>query len=431
MLIRSLLRGANLVHHQNDLFTQNLEGFPLLGEAPETLLYLRSLQTSLPLFQQIQTDDLLTDLAPIAKQFQNFDDILILGTGGSSLGGQTLLALRDPNQKAPRFHFLDNIDPNTFHHLLPSLDSMKTGVIAISKSGNTAETLMQLLVCLQHWLLTISNAHLKNHFLIISEPRENGIRQLANSYNLPCLDHPTDIGGRFAVFTIVGMLPAMIAGINVKALREGARHVLSSNLLANSLEECQILQGALIHEALAKAGITQTVLMPYIDRLNTFSSWFRQLWAECLGKKDKNNKNQGITPIQALGTVDQHSQLQLFLDGPRDKLFTIIILNHKDDSLKVTLPPIDHPAVDLFQGKTMGNLMMAEQQATIDTLRRHNCPTRVIHLDTLNEKTLGGLMMHYMLETLAMAHLMKVNPFDQPAVEEGKILTQHYLSNTR
>ena len=167
--------------------------------------------------------------------------------------------------------------------------------------------------------------------------------------------------------------------------------------------------------------------MPYIDRLNTFSLWFRQLWAESLGKKDKSDKPQGITPIQALGTVDQHSQLQLYLDGPRDKLFTIITLDHKDDSFKVQLPPVGHSAVDLFQGKTMGNLMVAEQKATIDTLRRHNCPTRVIELKTLDAKTLGGLMMHYMLETLAMAHLLNVNPFDQPAVEEGKILTHQYL----
>lgn len=417
--------------HPNRLFSQNLEGFSALIDASETLSYLQGLKTTLPLFRQIQSDDLLTELEPLAKRFQSFDDILILGTGGSSLGGQTLLALRDPKNKTPRLHFLDNIDPHTFDHLLPSLESSKSAVIAISKSGNTAETLMQLLICFQHWLKTISKTQLKDHFLIISEPRENGIRQLAKSYNLPCIDHPTDIGGRFAVFTSVGMLPAMIAGIDVKALRDGARQVLSSNLSAKTTEECQILQGALIHKALAQKGITQTVLMPYIDRLNTFTLWFRQLWAESLGKKDKHNKHQGITPIQALGTVDQHSQLQLFLEGPRDKLFTIITLNHKEDSLKVTLPPVGHPAVDLFSGKTMGDLMVAEQQATIDTLRRHECPTRVIELAKLDEKTLGGLMMHFMLETLAMAHLLDVNPFDQPAVEEGKILTQQYLSNPR
>lgn len=413
-----------------DMFTQNLRDIPSLTEAPETLLHLQTLGDTLPLLQQIQSDDCLSDLKPFAKHFQAFEDILILGTGGSSLGGQALLPLRNTHHKSPRFHFLDNIDPHTFHDIFSTLSFEKTGVIAISKSGNTSETLMQLLICLQQWLSSLPDANLKDHFLIISEPRDNGIRRLAKVHHLPCLDHPTDIGGRFAVFTIVGMLPAMIANIDVNAIRLGARQVLSSALTAKETSKCQPLQGALAHMALAKKGVTQTVLMPYIDRLNTFTLWFRQLWAESLGKRDHNNEGQGITPIQSLGTVDQHSQLQLYLDGPRDKLFSIITLDHHADSFKMNLPPVGHPSVDLFQGKTMGDLMMAEQQATIDTLRHHQCPTRVIHLKTLDEKTLGGLMMHYIIETLAMAHLMDVNPFDQPAVEEGKILTQRYLAQS-
>jgi glucose-6-phosphate isomerase len=417
------------VSRYNGLFSQSLDSLPSLTSDSDTLKYLQSLEKTLPLFNQIQSDKLLLELAPTAHHFQNFDDILILGTGGSSLGGQTLLALRDRNKKTPRFHFLDNIDPHTFQYLLNEIQPSKTGVIAISKSGNTAETLMQLIVCLQHWLNSQSKNELKHHFLVISEPRENGIIKLAKMYNLPTIDHPTDIGGRFAVFTVVGMLPALIAELDVKAVREGARDILSFNLSAKNSNESEAILGALAHFELIKHGITQTILMPYADRLNIFTLWFRQLWAESLGKRDKNSKPQGITPIPAVGTVDQHSQLQLFLDGPRDKIFTIITMNHQDKSHKIVLPPIGHPAVDLFQGKTMGNLMEAEQQATIDTLRRHQCPTREIKLAQLNEKVLGGLMMHYMLETLAMAHLINVNPFDQPAVEEGKILTQRYLSN--
>lgn len=420
---------------QNLLFHQDLKGLPALQDPPGTLRHLKCLAQTLPLFQQLQSDDVLKGLEAIAHRFQKFDHILILGTGGSSLGGQTLLALRKIDHKAPRFHFLDNIDPFTFQNLLPTLDIAKTGVIAISKSGNTAETLMQLLVCLQHWSETIPENRLKDHFLIISESVDNGIRKVAKTYSLPCLDHPPDIGGRFAVFTVVGMLPALIAGLDVHALREGARQSLAATLAATTTEECQPLKGALTHQALATAGITQTVIMPYIDRLGTFALWFRQLWAESLGKKSQGKKNQSqeskaITPVQALGTVDQHSQLQLYLDGPQNKFFTVITLDHQNDPFKITLPPIGHPAVDLFKGKSMGALMMAEQKATIDTLRRHHCPVRVIPLTVLDERVLGGLMMHYMLETLAMAHLMGVNPFDQPAVEEGKILTQQYLSAT-
>lgn len=412
----------------NNLFTQDLEGFPPLAEAPETLSYLQSLGQTLPLFQDIQSDHFLTELLPVARHFQTFEDMLILGTGGSSLGGQTLLALRDSRNKQPRFHFLDNIDPETFENLLPTLDLEKTGIVAISKSGNTAETIMQLLVCLQYWLQGKSKDQLKDHFLIISEPRQNGIRQLAKAYGLSCLDHPTDIGGRFAVFTVVGMLPAMIAGMDARTIREGARQCLAATLKAEKTADSQPLQGALAHLALAEAGITQTVLMPYSDRLNMFTLWFRQLWAESLGKKEKIHPSEAITPLQALGTVDQHSQLQLYLDGPRDKLFTIVALDH-NGPFAITLPSVGHPAVDLFQEKTMGDLMKAEQKATINTLRRHRRPTRVIHLNSLDGRILGGLMMHYILETLAMAHLMGINPFDQPAVEEGKILAQQYLLN--
>lgn len=413
----------------HDLFHQVLDGFPSLDDKPDTLCYLKSLETTLPLFKSIQTDEILNELAPVAKKFQQFEDILILGTGGSSLGGQTLLALRDPTIKMPRLHFLDNIDPHTFQYLLPTLNVTKTGVIAISKSGNTAETLMQLLVCLQQWLTKLTAQQIKDHFLIISEPHQNGIRQLAKVYTISCLDHPTDIGGRFAVFTTVGMLPALISGIDAKALREGARYVLSSNLSANSSLESSALTGAIAHLTLSRLGITQTILMPYIDRLHTFTLWFRQLWAESLGKMDDHNHRQGMTPIQALGAVDQHSQLQLFLDGPKDKIFTLITKSHKEDTYQISLPTTGHPAVDLFQNKTMGSLMEAEQQATLDTLRRHKCPTREIKLSRLDEKVLGGLMMHFILETIAMAHLLNVNPFDQPAVEEGKRLAQQYLSN--
>lgn len=389
---------------------------------------MKGLRDSLPLFQSLQTDDILRDLAPQVEIFQSFEDILILGTGGSSLGGQTLCALKNPKKKTPRLHFLDNIDPNTFQTLLPSLTNSKTGVIAISKSGNTAETLVQLLLCVQHFLQDISEDSLSKHFLVISEPKENAIRHLAKTYAIPCLDHPPQIGGRFAVFTVVGMLPALIAGIDAKAVREGARATLSHNLMSDNTPALPpAVQGALAHLAFAKSGVTQTVLMPYIDRLNTFCLWYRQLWAESIGKKNKENQPQGITPIQALGAVDQHSQLQLYLDGPKDKFFTILTLDQQGDTQRINLPALGHPTLDLFSGKTMGTLMAAEQQATIDTLRRHKCPTRVIHLKNLDEKVLGGLMMHYILETLAMAHLLGVNPFDQPAVEEGKILTQQYL----
>ena len=413
---------------ENARYFQDIKGVEDYPQAPGTLAYLQSLVKSLPLFQHIQknfaSDDLLKVLTPFVNHFQRFEKIIVLGTGGSSLGGQTLLALQPSQGAKPSFHFIDNIDPDTFQGLFSGIDREKTGVIAISKSGNTAETIVQILTCLDYWGQSIEKKFLKNHFLVISEASENGIRHIASAFDLPCLNHPPDIGGRFAAFTVVGILPALIAGINVHELYKGAAQVLDSLSLP---EIGWPLQGALVQHSLSATGITQTVLMPYADRLKPFSFWFRQLWAESLGKQGK-----GMTPVNALGTVDQHSQLQLYLDGPRDKFFTLVTLGHDRNSLKLSQAFEsqigEHAAIRAFRGKSMGDLMHAEQQAVLETLLRHKRPVRVIHVPVLNESAMGALLMHYMLETLAMAHLMEINPFDQPAVEEIKILAQQRLS---
>lgn len=182
-------------------------------KSEKAFTYLKELPSSLPLLHDLNSD--LTAIKAEAKRYQKFDDIIILGTGGSSLGGQALLALRE--SKSPRIHFLDNIDAHTFDQTLKDIDPKKTGIIAVSKSGNTAETLMQLLSCINLWQ-TLS---LKDHFLIVSENTDNAIREIAKKYVLPCLDHPKDIGGRFSVFTVVGMLPAFIAGIDAEGFCKG------------------------------------------------------------------------------------------------------------------------------------------------------------------------------------------------------------------
>jgi glucose-6-phosphate isomerase len=376
---------------------------------------LTTLKETLPLFKMVRTDQDIAVLEEVAQNFKRFKNVIVLGTGGSSLGGRALCDLADTSE--PTLHFYDNIDPHTFKRLFKKIDLKTTGVIVISKSGSTAETLMQKMVCLQQW--AAQSLPIKDHFLVITEPTENAMRTLAQSYDIQILDHPTDIGGRFAVFTLVGLLPAMIAGLNVYQFRAGALDCLRS--LDSSLMEHPALQGALHQQALLSQGKTISVLMPYIDRLNTFALWYRQLWAESLGKNGK-----GTTPIAALGTVDQHSQLQLFLDGPKDKFFTIVTTNHVDPEFTITTP-LDHSNISLFDQKTMGQLMVAEQQATIDTLKNNGCPLRHIHLDEVTEYTVGYMMMHYVLETLAMSSLLTVNAFDQPAVEEGKILTRQYL----
>ena len=386
-----------------------------------TFHYLKHLTLKLDLFKNLEDDNHLKVLEERALDFRRrFTDVIILGTGGSSLGGKALYELK--GNCAPRLHFLDNIDPHTFSQLFSRLNKDTTGVIAISKSGNTCETLMQLLVFIEQWQ---KEGHaLSHHFLVISEPEENGIREIANHHHIPCLEHPPHIGGRFSVFSLVGLFPALIAGLDVYGFRKGALWVVDQLRTSEFPLQSACMRGSVLQTLLSQMGCTQTVLMPYIDRLSIFSSWYCQLWAESLGKNGK-----GTTPISALGTVDQHSQLQLYLDGPNDKLFTLITMAHNDVSLfKVHADHYTHSSVTILQQKTMGQLLMAEQQATIDTLTRCHAVTRTMTLPYLNESVMGALMMHFVLETLATAHLMGVNAFDQPAVEDGKILTRQYLS---
>jgi glucose-6-phosphate isomerase len=405
-------------------YTQDIEGIEFSiknWKAKKTFSHLSELRLSLPLFKELEDDSFIDGLDSVVERYRAFDDVVILGTGGSSLGGQAVLAL----EQHPGIHFIDNIDPYTFSNLLAKLDPNKTGFIAISKSGGTAETLVQLLTCLQ-WFNATANK-ISDHFLAISEVGNNALRHIAETYSIPCLDHPLGIGGRYAAFTIVGMLPALIAGLDARALRQGARDVLAQLDSENLAESFPPIVGAVIAAELNSKGYNQSILMPYIDRLQTFSSWYCQLWAESLGKATKEGKAFGITPVRALGAVDQHSQLQLYLDGPRDKIMTLIVLEQQTSLEKLSISSLTHHALQDFIGTTMGDLLLAEQKATIDVLRSRGCPTRVIRLSCLNESVLGALMMHFILETLVTAHLVGVDPFDQPAVEQGKLLAMEYL----
>lgn len=372
------------------------------------------------------------DLAPVgdlaALYREGYDHVVLLGTGGSSLGGRTLVALADvgfaPPAGAPRIHFMDNIDPHSFGALFDALDPARTGFVVISKSGGTAETLTQFFVCLARWRDALGEAALPAHFLIVTEPGDNPLRRAAGRWNLPVLDHDPGVGGRFSALSLVGLLPAMIAGLDAGAVRAGAARVLDPVLAGAAPGDCPPAVGAALAVGLDRArGAATTVLMPYLDRLAQFGMWYRQLWAESLGKGGK-----GTTPIRAMGTVDQHSQLQLYLDGPRDKMFTVLALDTEGTGDAVPPSLAEDDALAYLAGRRMGDLLDAEARATADTLIANGRPTRRIGLRRLDEEVLGALMMHFMLETILAADLLGVDAFDQPAVEQGKKLARAYLA---
>jgi glucose-6-phosphate isomerase len=376
---------------------------------------------SLPLLGLPERTDDLCACRPVADAYrERFADVVVLGTGGSSLGGQALAALA---AWRPRLHFVDNVDPDSFRDLLGRLDLARTGVLAISKSGATAETLAQLLVLLPDLEAAPGAVGLAERVTVISDPRPSPLRRLAERHGFACLDHEPGLGGRFSVLSNVGLLPAMIAGLDAAAVRAGAAAVLSRSLAAaDPADAPPVLGAALAVGLLEERAVTQSVLMPYVDRLAVFARWYRQLWAESLGKD-----GTGTTPIAALGAVDQHSQLQLYLAGPRDKMFTLIRLETAGLGARVDPALAGDEALAYLRGRTLGDLMDAMARATAETLARGGRPTRVIRLERLDEEVLGALFMHFMLETIVAADLLGVNAFDQPAVEEGKVLARQYL----
>ncbi len=389
---------------------------------------------SLPLLRLPEKRDDLADITAAAGRLTaGASDVVVFGTGGSSLGGQTLAQLAGhavPGlsllREGPRLHFVDNLDPETFSELLARLPLATTRFLAISKSGSTGETLMQTVAA----LAAVKEAGLAPRagelFLGLSEPvkagKRNGLRDLLGAHGVPVLDHDPGVGGRFSVLTNVGLLPAAVLGLDIAAVRTGAALALAPILEGKPPADIPACLGAALAVALAPEKPI-SVLMAYADRLERFTHWYVQLWAESLGKEGK-----GTTPLGALGPVDQHSQLQLFIAGPRDKLFTVLTLGTAGRGPRMDADLIARAGEPGMAGKTIGDLVAAHGRATAETLAKNGCPVRTLHIPRRDAASLGELLMHFMLETIIAAHLLGVDPFDQPAVEEGKVLAKRYLT---
>jgi glucose-6-phosphate isomerase len=389
---------------------------------------------TLPLLRfPARTDDLDDIQKAAARVRAGASDVVVLGVGGSSLGGQTIAQLADVGVRGveafrdgPRLHFMDNLDPVTFGTLIEKLPLATTRFIAISKSGGTGETLMQVAVALAAVKAAGLESKIGELFLGISEKvkpgKTNGLRDLLGP-SVPVLEHDPNVGGRYSGLTNVGLLPAAVIGLDINAIRAGAATALAPVLAKKSAADVPSALGAALNIAASEAGKNITVLMPYCDRLERLSRWYVQLWAESLGKNGK-----GTTPLAATGPVDQHSQLQLFIAGPRDKLFTIVTVGTAGKGPRIDAGLAKRAGEPDFAGKTIGDLVAVQGRATAETLARNGCPVRTFHVEKLDEAALGALMMHFFLETIIAAQLLGVDAFDQPAVEEGKVLAKEYLA---
>jgi glucose-6-phosphate isomerase len=386
---------------------------------------------SLPILNLPKREDEMRVMRDAAQRYRGLAHVVVLGTGGSSLGGRTVTALADGGLGSagrlagrPLLWFIENVDPWGFEKIVESVDLKNAGLIIISKSGGTAETLSQALDLLPRVEKAVGRDKLQQRCTVITEPNDNPLRRLAQRYGLPLIDHDPKVGGRYSVLSPTAMLPTLIAGLDAAKVRAGAQEALDASL-DNEPARSPAAIGAALSIALAeKRGAVQTVVMPYIDRLGAFGLWFRQLWAESLGKDGK-----GTTPIRAQGAVDQHSQLQLYLNGPADKLYTVIMGEARGQGPRYAKEQFGgDKALDWLAGRTLGDLLDVSQRATAETLARNGRPVRIIRVPTLDERSLGALMMHYMLETIVAADLLGIDPFDQPAVEEGKKLARQYLA---
>ena len=408
----------------------------VLARTGEALAFLRTRHAdgALPLLQlPDKRDDIATILGYATLLRDGTSDVVFLGTGGSSLGGQTLAqlaghavpgvgTLRDP----PRIHFIDNLDPDSYAALLQRLPLRTSRFVTVSKSGGTGETLMQTIAALDAIRSAKLDPH--DHFVGISEParagKSNGLRDLLAAHKIRMMDHDSGVGGRFSVLTNAGLLPAAVRGLDIGAIRQGAADALAPILGNKPPAEVPAAIGAALAVALS-ATKTISVMLAYADRLERFTRWYVQLWAESLGKDGK-----GTTPLAALGPVDQHSQLQLFIAGPRDKLFTIITASPAGRGPRMAADLAKLAGEPEFAGKTIGDLVAAQGRATAETLAKNGCPVRTLHLARVDERHLGELLMHFMLETIIAARLLGVDPFNQPAVEEGKVLAKKYLASS-
>ena len=375
---------------------------------------------------------------------QAFDTVVVLGIGGSALGTVALRqALLHPfwnelddegREYFPRLYVLDNVDPTTFGAFLDGLDLRRTLFNVVSKSGTTAETMAQFLVIKDALVRALGDDEgARRHLIFTTDPEKGVLRSIADAEGVATLPIPGAVGGRFSVLSSVGLLPAALAGIDVEALLAGARAMDERCRTSELGENPAGLYATLQHLAHSERGAGVHVMMSYGDRLYGVADWFRQLWAESLGKRhglDGRELFAGPTPVRALGATDQHSQVQLYMEGPFDK--TVTFLTVRESARDVAIPALygEVEALAYLGGHGLGDLLLAEYQATSRALTEAGRMNMTLELPRVDAHGMGELLMLLQLATVYAGDLYGVDPLDQPGVELGKQLTYGLLGRS-
>ncbi len=352
--------------------------------------------------------------------------LIVFGIGGSSLGGSMLVDGLKKKSGLP-VSFNDNVDPDTLSHLA-GIDWKRSFLLVVSKSGGTAETLSQFLTTLPALKKNLGG-NLGKHVAVITENPQSDLGKIAASLDIPIIPHPP-VGGRFSALSVVGLLPAAGAGVDVKGVMAGARAMLKSCKTAQ-IKNNPALRGAIAQYYMAKDGKNISVYMSYGKRLDSVAAWQAQLWGESLGKSDADGVRHGLTPTAARGVTDQHSQLQLYLDGPQDKQYTLFY----DPAVarrgrKVGKKFKKLTSVAPLAGHSTGALFAAEFKGTRDAMINRNLPVRTLNIKSRDAGAVGALIILLESETVIVAELLGINAYDQPAVEESKIRARQYLAKS-
>jgi glucose-6-phosphate isomerase len=367
---------------------------------------------------------------------QAFDTIVVLGIGGSALGTLALQqALRPPfwnelddeaREYFPRLYVLDNVDPATIGPLLARLDLRRTLFNVISKSGATAETMAQFMIVRERLRAVFDEDGYRGHLIFTTDPEKGVLRQLAAEEGIATLPVPGNVGGRFSVLSAVGLLPAALVGVDIDALLAGAAAMTERCDTEALAENPAGMFAALQYLAHQQRGAGIHVMMPYSDRLYGMADWYRQLWAESLGKRhalDGTEVHAGPTPVKARGATDQHSQVQLYIEGPFDKTVTLLATGTHEDDVAI---PAAYPNLDelgYLGGHSLGELLDAERSATAAALAASGRMNMTLTLPRIDAHAVGELIMMLQIATIYAGGFYGVDALDQPGVELGKQLT--------
>ena len=390
--------------------------------------------TELPYNQKETVTEIVSTAKYVRKTFDNF---VVLGIGGSALGPMALFQalchlhhneLPKSKRKAPKFYVEDNVDPERMAALLDIIDVKKTMFNVITKSGSTSETMTQYLIIYDILKKELGEQASKHIIATTSESKGNLIK-IAKKEGFKTFYIPDGVGGRFSELCPVGLLPAAVLGIDIKLLLEGAKY-MDKRCSKADVRKNPALMAALLQYIAIQKGNNISVMMPYADGLKLIADWYAQLWGESLGKAvdlDGNKVYAGQTPVKSLGVTDQHSQVQLYTEGPFDKVITLIGVVNYRKTVEIPNGCEDIPAVNFLCGHSMNELITAEMNATEYALTRAQRLNNKIILPEINAFTMGQLMMFFMLQTAYIGALLNIDTFNQPGVEEGKNATYALL----